>query len=147
MFIWIYRTTAFLNSTSNEKKNPTTELLLCMFIPFYAIYWTYKNAQRIDQFAASCGQQSDISTLCLILSIFVGIVPPIMMQEKINSIVAPQNSEDCPSAPVAPVTPAAKPAVASNGVAEEIKKYKELLDIGAITEEEYNEKKKQLLNL
>ena len=32
-------------------------------------------------------------------------------------------------------------------VTEEIKKYKELLDMGAITEEEYNTKKKQLLNL
>lgn len=29
---------------------------------------------------------------------------------------------------------------------EEIKKYKELLDMGAITEEEYNDKKKKLLN-
>ena len=32
-------------------------------------------------------------------------------------------------------------------VTEEIKKYKELLDMGAITEEEYNAKKKQLLEL
>lgn len=32
-------------------------------------------------------------------------------------------------------------------VTEEIKKYKELLDMGAITEEEYNVKKKQLLDL
>jgi hypothetical protein len=32
-------------------------------------------------------------------------------------------------------------------VADELKKYKELLDSGAITEEEYNKKKKELLNL
>lgn len=32
-------------------------------------------------------------------------------------------------------------------VTDEIKKYKELLDAGAITEEEYNIKKKELLNL
>ncbi len=31
--------------------------------------------------------------------------------------------------------------------ADEIKKYKELLDIGAITQEEYDAKKKQLLGL
>lgn len=35
----------------------------------------------------------------------------------------------------------------SEYVAEELKKYKELLDIGAITEEEYNIKKKEILNL
>lgn len=31
--------------------------------------------------------------------------------------------------------------------ADEIKKYKELLDIGAITQEEFEQKKKQLLGL
>ena len=31
--------------------------------------------------------------------------------------------------------------------AEELKKYKELLDKGVITEEEYQEKKKQLLEM
>lgn len=35
----------------------------------------------------------------------------------------------------------------SESVADEIKKYKELLDMGAISEEEFAEKKKQLLNL
>lgn len=34
----------------------------------------------------------------------------------------------------------------TNG-ADELKKYKELLDIGAISQEEYNAKKKQILNL
>lgn len=34
-----------------------------------------------------------------------------------------------------------------SSVADEIKKYKELLDIGAITEEEFNSKKKQLLGM
>ena len=32
-------------------------------------------------------------------------------------------------------------------VTDEIKKYKELLDMGAITQEEYERKKKELLNL
>ena len=35
----------------------------------------------------------------------------------------------------------------SSEMAEELKKFKELLDIGAITEEEYNIKKKEILNL
>lgn len=34
----------------------------------------------------------------------------------------------------------------SNSVADEIKKFKELLDMGAITQEEYDEKKKELLS-
>ncbi len=44
--------------------------------------------------------------------------------------------------------PVKTPAPAQNvDVATEIKKYKELLDIGAITQEEYDAKKKLLLNL
>ena len=37
--------------------------------------------------------------------------------------------------------------IIDNTNADELKKYKNLLDSGAITQEEYNEKKKQLLNL
>ncbi len=39
------------------------------------------------------------------------------------------------------------PAPANISAVEEIKQYKELLDIGAITQEEYEAKKKQILNL
>lgn len=42
---------------------------------------------------------------------------------------------------------AAAPAAPATGAAEEIKKFKELLDVGAITQEEFDAKKKQLLGL
>lgn len=88
--IWIYRMTDFTNKAEMDgegDRNPTTKLLLCMFIPFYQLYWTYKTAQRIDRMANRCGIPSDISTLCLVLAIFVPIVPPIIMQDKVNTIV------------------------------------------------------------
>ena len=46
----------------------------------------------------------------------------------------------------ASVSPINKPAASVNGT-EEIKKYKELLDSGIITQEEFDAKKKQLLGL
>ena len=141
-YIWIYKTTSYLNKTPNEEhRNPTTKLLLCMFVPFYYIYWTYKSAQRIDSLAISKGQQSDISTLCLILSIFVGIVPPILMQDKINNIARQKTTANVKT------TPTQDTNTTPVGVADEIKKYKELLDTGVITEEEFEAKKKQLLGL
>ena len=85
--IWVYKTTQFTNSAKGEdKRNPTTTLLLYLFVPFYSIYWIYKSAQRIDAIAKDSGIGSDLGTVCLILAIFIGIVPPILMQDKINEI-------------------------------------------------------------
>ena len=177
--IWIYRATRWLNCVNDEPpRDPVKKLLLCLFVPFYGIYWTYKSAQRVDALAASRGVASDLSTPCLILAIFVGIVPPILMQEKLNTILAAQNGgvpytqpqqpmntppHPAPSEPQAAprvvqaprVSPEPRPQAprpsqstpASFSVPDELKKYKELLDMGAITQEEFDEKKRQLLGL
>ena len=163
--IWIYRTTDSLNCLPDEPpRNPATKLLLCMFIPFYSIYWVYKSAQRIDRLSAMAGRPSDSATLCLILAILIGIVPPILMQDKINSLAAPRAprprarpmppprpSPGCTRSPRPATPPPQQPPVQprytapqAGGVdpADELKKYKELLDMGAITPEEYDAKKK-----
>lgn len=170
--IWIYRTTDYLNRVPNEPyRNPTTKLLLCIFVPFYIIYWIYKSAQLIDKLAGYYNIHSDIDTLCLILEIFVGIVPPIIMQDKINEIAtaehngvpqtAPQsfnqNYYQQPAAsPQSYQQPAPAPAPAQDSaagggltpaIAQELKTYKELLDSNVITQEEFEIKKKQLLGL
>ena len=140
--IWIYRVTGYTNNVRDEEeRNPTTKLLLCLFVPFYQIYWTYKTAQRVNKIAAGKGTSSDLSTLCLILAIFVPIIPPILIQDKMNNIVTIGDAK---------TTSTQKPQVTDNtvlGAAEELKKYKELLDNGVITQEEFDAKKKQLLGL
>lgn len=143
--IWIYRATAYLNCVEDEPpRNPTNKLLLCMFVPFYFIYWTYKSAQRIDRLAGSKGVASDITTLCIILAFFVGIIPPILMQEKMNTIANVENGTVTPQAHNATMTATPR---ANIGAAEELKTYKGLLDSGVITQDEFDAKKKQLLGL
>ena len=146
--IWVYRMTRYTNAVKDEpERNPTTKLLLCMFIPFYSIYWTYKTAQRIDKLAAAKSVSSDIATLCLILEFFIPIVPMILMQDKLNSVVtarsvppqAPQYSQPQEAAYAQPQT--------ASSVADELKTYKDLLDSGVLTQEEFDAKKKQLLGL
>ena len=153
LYIWTYRMTGYLNCVEDEEyRNPTTKLLLCMFVPFYSIYWTYKSAIRIDKLARTKGIQSDLSTLCLILAIFVPIIPPILMQDKVNAIVLPGTPVQ-QNAPVQPVTytqqaPAqAEPEKSAVDETELLKKYKDLLDSGVITQEEFDAKKKQILGL
>lgn len=92
--IWIYRVTRYLNCVPGEEyRNPGTKLLLCLFVPFYAIYWVYKSAQRIDKLAETVDVLSDLAVVCLILEIFVPLIPPILMQDKINKIVAANTIE------------------------------------------------------
>ena len=140
--IWIYRMTGYTNAAENEEyRNPTKKLLLCMFIPFYIIYWTYKTAQRVDKMAAAKGISSDMATLCLIFAIFVPIIPPILLQDKMNNIAMANDTRSV-------TTPKAETVNgATLGIADELKKYKELLDGGVITQEEFDTKKKQLLGL
>lgn len=141
-YMWIYRMTGYTNAAENEEyRNPTKKLLLCLFIPFYIIYWTYKTAQRVDKMAAAKGISSDMATLCLILAIFVPIIPPILLQDKMNNIATANNTQSV-SAPKGETVNGA-----TLGTAEELKNFKELLDSGVITQEEFDEKKKQLLGL
>ena len=89
-FIWIYRTTKHLNALRDEPpRNPTTKLLLCMFVPFYAVYWAYKSGQRADRLAAQRGIPSNISAACLVCAIFIPFVMAIILQNRINAIAAP----------------------------------------------------------
>lgn len=154
--IWIYRMTGYLNRVKDEQpRNPTNQLLLCIFVPFYTVWWVYQSAQRIDKLAATKGIASDLSMLCLILAIFVGVVPPILMQDKINAIVTTDGAPDQPadSAQTCPAgrAPVRQQAAASSktdaDTAEALKTYKELLDSGVLTQEEFDTKKKQLLGL
>ena len=132
LMMWVHKATRFGNmAQGEEQKNPTTSLLLYLFVPFYSIYWTYKTAQKIDSIAKERGITSELGTVCLILSIFVGFVPPILMQDKINSILTANKS----------------PVAISHNEIQSLEKYQELLEKGVITQEEFDTKKKQLLGL
>lgn len=117
-----------------------------MFVPFYSIYWVYISAQRIDKLAKRNSHESDISTLCLILAIFVAFVAPILMQDKINKIIKNTGNQ---INNYQPYNYSVQNNTMNNqniDVTEQLKKYKDLFDTGVITEDEFNVKKKQLLN-
>ena len=87
-FIWIYRMTRYLNRVGGmERRDPVKKLLLCIFVPFYLIYWTYQSVLRTDKLAVAVGVESKLSTLCLILSVFVPVVAPVLIQDKINTVI------------------------------------------------------------
>ncbi|MBQ8342410.1 MAG: SHOCT domain-containing protein [Clostridia bacterium] len=130
--IWTCKATKYANHAKNAKqRGPVAAVLLCIFVPFYIFFWTYQTARNIDSLAQEKNVHSDIAVLCLILTFFIGIVPPIIMQNKINQTILGTST---------PTNPELQSA-------ESLEKYKELLDKGIITQEDYDAKKKQLLGL
>lgn len=119
-----------------EKRNPVKKLLLFMFVPFYSIYWIYKSAERIDILANKKGVESNIATACLLLALLFPIIALIVMQSKINKIcnLGTENNEGAANN-------------SSTNVSETLKMYKDLLDQGAITQEDYDIIKKKTLGL
>lgn len=140
--IWIYKTTEYTNQIKpSEERNTTVNLLLCLFVPFYIIFWYYKTAEII--YDCIDNSDSNFKTMVLIFSIFAPIVSAILVQDKINK-TNPDNTDvnNIPAYKGRKVGPCNE-----NLVIEEIKKYKELLDIDAITQEEFDIKKKEILGL
>jgi len=104
ILVWIFRTTKFLNKTpGTAAQSPFGQLILCMLVPFYAIFWFWKQAKRSDALAASRGIPSDTATAALILAIFFPFASYIIVQNTINkACLAP--------APVAEPAEPAEPA-------------------------------------
>lgn len=138
-FLWIYRTTRYLNQAEEEPpRTPVNQLLLCLFVPFYHIYWVYQSAQRLDRLADSRGVLSDLRVVCLVMAFFVPILPPALMQEKMNRLSGRLES--------AGESPRRAPSP-DEDLAGRLRTYKSLLDDGLITQEDYDVKKAQILGL
>ena len=92
IYIWSYKVTEYLNRVTDEpSRDPTSKLLLCIFVPFYIVYWFYDSARRIDKLYASIGQPSDTTTEYLLLALFLMPVAAIMMQDRINKFIVIEN--------------------------------------------------------
>ena len=135
--IWIYRTTGLLNGTRDyPDRTPTNQLLLCIFVPFYLIYWVYQSARRTDVQAAEKGIPSDLGVLCLVMAFFVPLLPPILMQDKFNRFTEPAQTVQAVIRDLDP-----------QELANRLRTYKTLQDEGLISPEDYEAKKNQLLNI
>ena len=86
-FFWIHRTTRYLNRVEGEpRQKPGTQVLACLFILFYTVYWLYKNAQRLDILAHEYNIHRNLAIVCLAFAPFLPIVSIIVMQDRINTI-------------------------------------------------------------
>lgn len=148
--VWIYRATVYLNrDQSNEQQNPTAQVLLCMFVPFYIIYWFYKQGQKSDSLtAASTLNDSPIATLCLVFGIFVPLVSVILIQDRINKLICSPRAASVPvmnmTYNTAPVS--TNPPISEDNAVQKMETLKSMLDNGLITQEEFEQKKQDILS-
>ena len=145
--LFVSNTTKQLNDVQlpNDKpyRDPTNTTLLCLFVPFYSCFWCYKMGQKIDVLLERKGSNERVSTLYLVLGLFVTAVALIMMYLKLKEL----NIE---TVEVPKFNTNTNNTVQSQSIisaADELLKYKELLDAGILTQEEFDQKKKELLNL
>lgn len=136
--IWVYRQTAFLNRGKNPR-SPGTELLLCLFVPFYACFWTYKSAQRLEDLTAQAGLPCERPVFYLALSFFGWLLAPLLMQDQINTLLL-----ETGEVTLAPPPP---PKGAGMDPVDQVLRYKTLLDQGILTQEEFEQKKRDILEL
>lgn len=140
VFIWVYKFVKLTNIPNEKYRKPFVVVLICIFFPFMYFVAIYEIARRVDNIANFHGLESDLSGVCLILAIFIPIIPPLLIQGKMNEIVI----EHCTQ------STKMQPASSSNcaiEIAEEINKYKKLFESNLITKEEFEAKKKQILEL
>lgn len=84
--IWTYQTTENLNCSKNEKQNGAKKLLLCIFVPFYRVYWYYNQSKRLESLMKEKDENaSEFAIVTLVLAIFVPVVAAsAFLQVKIN---------------------------------------------------------------
>ncbi len=149
--IWIYKCTKLLNEVKGEqKRSPVCQLLLCLFVPFYAIYWVYKTAVIVENLAVKLNvSKGDVMVLAIIFQFVLPVASYLVIQDKLNQI--------CDKIDVKYSTYYNKQEeeqktftnVNNNANSDEVSlltNYKKLLDDGVITQEEFDKKKNEILN-
>lgn len=83
--VWVWRVTAALNPWEDRHPRKSWhEVMFCLLIPFYAVYWAYKSAQLLNRAA---GKQGDaFAILCLACAALVPPVGMALLQDGINTL-------------------------------------------------------------
>lgn len=88
--VWTGRTTGYLNTQSDIRRSaPVGQMLLCMFVPFYIIYWFHHQGQKCDNAVQMVYKNAPgKAKLYTILSIFAPAASSIVMQFRINRLAS-----------------------------------------------------------
>lgn len=168
-YVWIYRTVGlFNNKRIGEERSQGIQVVLCMFVPFYIIYWLYKQSKLTEEYTILVGNRSnDLAVLSIILSVFgLSLVAMALIQDAINKNLMTEygggTKQEENITPQRDVVVTVEPQAEEKNVIvhsststdrisdvdiEYLKKLKELYDLGILSEDEYKVKKEKVLGI
>lgn len=143
--VWMYRITGYLNKVSTRRyRSPGVSLICFWLVPFYSFFWWYESAKRVENRGKELGREYHIAGLYTFLSVFFSFIPAILLQNKLNefSVVSRAKAQSTGS-----VSATQELTSDTKKTVEELKMFRELLDDGTITPQEYEKKKAEILGL
>ena len=88
VLVWIYQVTKALNKVEKaEERRPGWELFLCMFLPFYGLYWLLKTAENVELYGAEKEKTIKLDMVVLAIGLICPLFATVLIQNKINLIV------------------------------------------------------------
>lgn len=152
LIFWLNSMIKKIRNINGESIDSTGELLALVFIPFYSIYWVYSRSQKLYFSSKKLNVQlTDNSVINLILSLFgLSIVSYAIIQNDLNTIALSYSSSS--NEIIYKEDELEKEKVNTDNLAissltniELLSKLSDLKDKGIITEEEFLNKKRELL--
>lgn len=155
--VWVYGIMKRIRLLCRDYNGCVGEFLCFFLVPFYSYYWYYTRAKKLSAGANSYGVYcSDNCIIYLLLAIFgFSIINTCLMQNDLNNVAhalagnatysgptAPSGGYTTPSGGYTPPTGVADP---SADPIEQLQKLNNLRKSGAISEEEFQQKKQELL--
>lgn len=136
-YVWLYKIAKKIKELSGDFSSVATEIICIMFVPFYLLYWVYTRYAKLKTVADNDGIEiGNNGVLYLILSLLgLGLISIALIQNDLNIMARSINGE----------TPKVK-NVQNNDNVETLKKLSELHMQGILSDEEYETKKREILN-
>ena len=93
-YIWVYRTSEYLDCPDGRKGRAVGHMLLYVFIPFYYIMWFYKHGQVISERETAAGEEiGKLNKGMTAFAAFMPFVGSVIMQNRINALVLAGDAE------------------------------------------------------
>ncbi len=135
-YVWIYKIAKKIKELDGDFSSVATEIICIMFVPFYLLYWVYTRYAKLKAVSDTNGIEiGNNGVLYLILSLLgLGLIAIALIQNDLNIMARSMKGE-------APKVNISK----NNDNVETLKKLSELHTQGILSDEEYEMKKKEIL--